>query len=176
MSDRGVPPDLLRRVCTAGDIPCATTDDADDAAAAFVQARAHEAVEVASAIGDGFNVFATGPAGIGKSTIVADWLREWAASRPAPPDVVQLVNFDDPRRPLALTLPAGRGGAQILEADMAKPDRERFLDHGEAVLDGAVVAREHEDEVQRSPPAPDIAVLLHRMLQLPNQICICNIW
>jgi hypothetical protein len=35
--------------------------------------------------------------------MIADWLRPMAAARPTPPDLAHLHNFDDPRRPYAIT-------------------------------------------------------------------------
>ena len=65
----------------------------------------------------GYNVFAHGAQGIGKNELVLRELREAAAAMPAPPDRCYVHNFEDPNRPTALNLPAGRGCR--LRADMA---------------------------------------------------------
>ncbi|MGZ4275764.1 MAG: Lon protease family protein [Solirubrobacteraceae bacterium] len=114
----GAAPEALRHTCAGAEIPFASTAQAEPDAGVFGQLRAFEALEVALSIGtDGYNVFATGPAGTGRRTMLADWLRERAAARPAPPDVVYVRNFEDPLRPYALSLPTGSGRA--LQADVA---------------------------------------------------------
>src|SRR5512144_590934 len=104
--------DLVRHVCAPDDVPFETTADVPADAGAFGQARALEALDLATAIpSDGYNVYATGVPGTGRRTMLGDWLRERAAARPAPPDIVQLCNFADPLRPHAVSLPAGSARA-----------------------------------------------------------------
>ena len=81
------------------------------------QDRAVEAVEFGIGIRrDGYNLFAAGPAGTGKHTLIAEFLQRQAVSEPVPDDWCYVYNFEDPRRPKALRMPAGRG--QPLAADM----------------------------------------------------------
>lgn len=56
-----------------------------------------------------FNMFVLGPPASGKSTAVRTYLVKKAAEAPPPPDWVYVNNFQDPNRPRALSLPAGRG-------------------------------------------------------------------
>ena len=58
---------------------------------------------------NGFNVFALGPSGTGKRTLVSELLRQKAATELTPPDWCYVNNFADPHRPRRLMLPAGRG-------------------------------------------------------------------
>ena len=65
----------------------------------------------------GYNVFATGVPGVGKRSVLEAELRRRAAARPSPCDWVYLRNLADPRSPIAVSLPGGRGPA--LAADVS---------------------------------------------------------
>jgi predicted ATP-dependent protease len=83
------------------------------------QERASEAIAFGLEAGmDGYNIFATGPAGTGKRTAVQAHLKAYARHRPTPGDWVYLHNFAQPRRPIAVALPGGR--AADLAADMRR--------------------------------------------------------
>jgi len=83
------------------------------------QGRAVEAVEFGIGIRrDGYNLFAGGPAGTGKHTLIAEFLQRQAKAEAVPDDWCYVFNFEDPRRPKALRMPAGRG--QPLAADMQR--------------------------------------------------------
>ncbi len=74
------------------------------------QERAARAIEFGLDIpNEGYNVFATGPAGAGKTSILTRFLERKAATRPAPSDWAYVYNFDEPDRPDALRLPPGGG-------------------------------------------------------------------
>lgn len=57
----------------------------------------------------GYNLFVLGEAGSGRSTLLRQLAQAVAATRPVPPDLCYLNNFDAPERPRALRLPAGQG-------------------------------------------------------------------
>jgi predicted ATP-dependent protease len=67
---------------------------------------------------EGYNVFVEGPEGTGRSTAIRRHLEHEAATKPVPDDWCYVFNFDEPRKPRALRLPAGRGRAlrQAMEA------------------------------------------------------------
>ena len=74
------------------------------------QERAKEAVHMALAMPhDGYNIFAIGENGLGKRTMIRRLLAEVAAQEEAPSDWCYVNNFADPRKPIALELPAGKG-------------------------------------------------------------------
>lgn len=54
-------------------------------------------------------MFATGPIGSGRQGTLESRLRDAAAKRPTPEDVVYLPSFDAPARPLCAVLPTGQG-------------------------------------------------------------------
>jgi lon-related putative ATP-dependent protease len=127
-----VEPERLRRRCDPGSLDLTTTADIAPLEVAVGQPRALEAIEFGLDMkGDGYNVFATGPIGTGKRTIVADHLGSQAAARPAPPDLVHVFDFAHPERPLALTLQSGSGpdlaeDARQLVAEARRRIREAF--------------------------------------------------
>jgi len=99
----------LRRVCDPATIPFATTREAEPLKTVVGQDRAVAAVEFGIGIRrEGYNLFALGPPGTGKHTLIREYLTRAAAEEPTPPDYVYVNNFDDPRKPHALKLPAGR--------------------------------------------------------------------
>ena len=57
----------------------------------------------------GYNVFVGGLPGTGKSTIVENLVRKFAASKPEPPDWIVVYNFRDEYHPKVFSLPAGEG-------------------------------------------------------------------
>ncbi|PKN79307.1 MAG: ATP-dependent protease [Chloroflexi bacterium HGW-Chloroflexi-9] len=88
----------------------ATTEELTTLDAVFGQERAVRAIEFALGMdAHGYNLFAAGPDGYGKSTIVETFLRRRASGRPAPMDWVYVFNFNDPDRPAAISLPPGQG-------------------------------------------------------------------
>ncbi|NJD29429.1 MAG: hypothetical protein FIA92_14185, partial [Chloroflexi bacterium] len=102
--------DQLYHPTDLADLAFETTADLAPLDEIVGHARAIEAVELGVAMrAQGFNVFAMGREGVGKHTAVQQFLAARAATEPVPPDACYLYNFDDPRRPRLLTLPAGRG-------------------------------------------------------------------
>ena len=73
------------------------------------QPRATEALQFGVELRDeGYNIFALGPAGVGKSFVVGHFLREDAARRATPSDLCYINNFSNPQKPKLLLLPAGK--------------------------------------------------------------------
>ncbi|MFW5849982.1 MAG: Lon protease family protein [Spirochaetota bacterium] len=74
------------------------------------QERAEKALEFGMNVdGSGFNIFVSGPNGIGKMDLVERYVRRVAKDRAAPRDVLFLYNHKDPYRPRLIMLPAGEG-------------------------------------------------------------------
>ncbi len=86
------------------------------------QERAEEALRFAIAMDpSGYHVFVMGENGCGRLTLAETLLQETARHRPTPSDWVYLNNFDCPREPIAIPLPAGRS------RDLAK-DIDNLID------------------------------------------------
>ncbi len=74
------------------------------------QKRALHALEVGLQVpGRGFNVYVSGPPGIGKMTSVRSYLERIAEQRPTPSDLCFVHNHKEPYEPKAIMLPAGCG-------------------------------------------------------------------
>ena len=88
----------------------ATTAELPDLDRIVGQDRAVEAVEFALDIRrEGYNLYALGPEGIGKSTVVHQAVEARARREAVPSDWCYVHGFADPARPHAIRLPAGRG-------------------------------------------------------------------
>ncbi len=116
---RELSPRELRRRCDPATFTFKTTLELPDSEATLGQDRAVEAIQFGIAIHrEGYNLFALGPSGGGKHTIVRRFLEQRAGSEPAPGDWCYVHNFEEPHRPKAIALPTGRGG--VFRADMAR--------------------------------------------------------
>lgn len=101
---------LLRAHCDISQFSFETTDDLTAPDEFVGQARALDAVTFGISIArEGFNIFALGPAGVGKRSIIQSILLHEAIKRPTPPDICYVHNFSNPRHPSALMLPPGQG-------------------------------------------------------------------
>ena len=105
-----LPPERLRRRCDPADFEFETTAAVDPLETTIGQPRALRAVGFGIEIeAKGYNIFATGPIGTGKRSMIESHLREHAAGIPAPEDWLYLFDFRRGGRPMALTLPSGEG-------------------------------------------------------------------
>ncbi len=107
---RELEPGALWRRYDPDEIPFATTQGIESAGGVVGQDRAVAAMEFGIGIGrEGYNIFALGPPGTGKRTLVLQALERHAATRPVPVDLCYVHNFDDARQPRLLRLPPGNG-------------------------------------------------------------------
>lgn len=110
-------PDDLYRPCDLAQFPFQTTADLPDLTEVIGQPRAVEAIRFGMGMrGQGYNMYALGPSGTGKTTTIRQFLEQEAARQPVPDDWCYVHNFHEPDKPTALRLPAGQGRA--LRADM----------------------------------------------------------
>jgi len=125
------PADLYRR-CEPADIPFDSTAECTTTGEIIGQERAVEAVKFGIAIQrDGYNLFALGPPGIGKQTLLYQFLTRQAQEVPTPSDWCCVANLKDPHRPRALKLPPGSGsrlraGMEAAIADLRAGMRAAF--------------------------------------------------
>ncbi len=107
----------LRRTADPAQFRFQSTADLEPALEIIGQPRAMEAVDFGVSISSpGYNMFALGPAGTGRTTAVMRYLEREAAGRPVPDDWCYVNNFREPHRPHALRLPPGKGAQ--LRSDM----------------------------------------------------------
>jgi len=105
-----LPPAFLYRRCDETELAFKTTAELEPLDEPLGQDRAVAAVRFAIGMRQpGYNLFALGPEGTGKITLVRQFLEHAAASQPAPDDWVYVHHFGDGHRPRALRLPPGKG-------------------------------------------------------------------
>ncbi|RDD62696.1 Lon protease family protein [Ferruginivarius sediminum] len=105
------PKDLHWR-CEPGEMGFTTTDELDDLTGMIGQDRAIEALHFGIGMPRaGYNIYALGPEGLHKHSIVRHHLEAEAAKHDVPPDLCYVNNFDEPYKPYVIKLPAGRGSA-----------------------------------------------------------------
>ena len=100
----------LYQRCDPSQFAFETTADLEDLSGVIGQERAVEAVHFGIGMSrQGYNLFALGPEGTGKYSIVRRYLERQAADQPPPADWCYVSNFAEAYKPRALQLPAGGG-------------------------------------------------------------------
>lgn len=100
----------LYKPCDPAHFNFETTADLQDIDIAVGQQRALDSMHFGMGIGnDGYNIFALGPTGMGKYSVVRQLVEATAAQQAPPPDWVYVNNFSQPEKPTALRLPTGQG-------------------------------------------------------------------
>jgi predicted ATP-dependent protease len=83
------------------------------------QSRAQSALEFGVAMSNpGYNIFVMGEPGLGRLSMITHHLNTFAQTLPAPPSYAYVNNFDNPREPVSIELPAEHG--QALSKDIEK--------------------------------------------------------
>ena len=102
-------PEQLRREGDAGSFAFVSTAELPALEQIIGQQRAVRSIDFGVDItSEGYNIFAVGPAGSGRTTTVRRFLTKRSEERLAPLEWCYVYNFEDQRRPSALSLPAGR--------------------------------------------------------------------
>ena len=135
-------PPALRRACDPAGLPFATTDELEDFADVLGQSRAVEAIQFGVGIErDGYNLYAMGPEGVGRHTIVRRYLEQRAPQRATPSDWCYVFNFAAPDNPKALELPAG-------SAPRFREDLQRLVEDLRTGIPGAFETDEYRTRLQ----------------------------
>lgn len=109
--------EILRPSCDPQQFTFETTAELEELTEILGQSRALDAVRFGIGMKrDGYNLYALGPAGIGKHTVVQQVLEKQAQQQTAADDWCYVHNFQDHQKPVALRLSAGRGAT--LRRDM----------------------------------------------------------
>ena len=142
MTHAPLPAELLHRRCDPSLLPFETTAELGDIAGPVGQQRAVEAVRFGIGIrAEGYNLFALGPTGTGKSSIVRHFLAQAAERQPVPDDWCYVNNFAEAHRPRALRLPAGRAPA-------FRKDMERLVEELRIAIPAAFEGDEYRNRRQ----------------------------
>ena len=105
-----LPPEALYRHCNPQDFSFETTAELEHFDEMVGQQRAVDAVKFGMEIElDGYNIFVFGPQGTGKHSFIQRFLEQQAANKPTPSDWCYVNNFERPRQPKAIELPADWG-------------------------------------------------------------------
>ncbi len=132
-----LPPEALSRCCVPEEFSFETTADLNGISAIIGQERPTSAIRFGVKMRrQGYNIYALGPAGLGKHTLVRRIIEERAAEEPAPPDWCYVNNFDQPYRPRILHLPGGKGR-------QLKRDMEHLVDDMQTALSAAFESEEY---------------------------------
>ncbi len=119
MELRRLEADELFTRCDPARLGFQSTDELPPLTSVVGHGRALDAIRFGIGIRrNGFNVYALGASSSGRHSIVRQIVQQKAATESVPPDYCYINNFEDPNKPRALQLPAGRGVA--LRADVAQ--------------------------------------------------------
>ncbi|MCB0253476.1 MAG: AAA family ATPase [Anaerolineae bacterium] len=120
--------DQLRRLCSPDEMAFQSTAELELLDDIIGQERATRAIEFGLDIPYyGYNIFALGPSGAGKTTTITQYLERKAATLTIPNDWAYVNDFERPDEPKALRLPPG-GGARLRDRF------DRLLDELEDLL------------------------------------------
>jgi predicted ATP-dependent protease len=118
-------PEQLYRHCDPDLFDFNTTAELKDHLQTPGQERAVEAIDFGTEMElEGFNLFVLGPPGTGRHRIVRQILGQKAEQRPAADDWCYVNNFDNPKQPHCLRIPAGQG--KELRHDIARLIEEAY--------------------------------------------------
>lgn len=132
--------DKLYTSTNPGKLGFSTTAELVDGKSILGQDRAVAAIEFAIGMTHrGYNLYALGPNGTGKNTIVQRFLRDRASREPSPDDWCYVHNFHAPDKPAAIRLPAGEG-------PVFRENMREFVDAIGTVLRAAFSAEEYKQQ------------------------------
>ncbi len=110
-------PTALYHRCDPESLGFETTAEVTTSSEFIGQDRAIHAIQFGIGMNrQGYNLFALGPSGTGRHTLVQRYVEQEAANETSPDDWCYVNNFEQPYRPIALRLPAGQG--RILRDDV----------------------------------------------------------
>jgi lon-related putative ATP-dependent protease len=114
-----------------------TTEQVEELTAIIGQSRAVEAVRFGTGMHrEGYNIFAVGPSGTGKRSLILKFFEQNAKSESIPEDWCYVHNFEQDHRPKLIRLPAGKG--KEFQVDM-----EQFMDELRNSLSSAFESDEY---------------------------------
>ena len=109
----------LKKEVDLSKIKFVTTKDFPILDSVIGQDRAVKSINFALAIkNSSYNIFVAGMRGTGRTTIVQDLLKKYAANEPSPNDWIYVYNFENPDEPKALELPRKR--AHLIDKKFSK--------------------------------------------------------
>ena len=121
-------PQELHRCCDPASLGFETTAEVEPLSGALGQDEAMKALAFGVSVASkGYNIFALGRAGSGRRTFIKQELKARAENEPTPSSWCYGFNFKDPRHPVALELPAGKGDLLRARLDALVGDLKRAI-------------------------------------------------
>lgn len=135
-------PEQLYTACDVNQFSFDTTDQLQDLKEIIGQDRALQALHFGAGIQqEGYNLYVLGPTGLGKHTVVREYLEEKSRIETPPYDWVYVNNFEAPSKPIAISLECGH--AQIFRDDM-----RQLVEDLRTAIPGAFEAEEYHARTQ----------------------------
>ena len=110
---------ILKGICTPDIFSFQTTAELEPFDGIIGQERAVKALDFGLSVKlDGYNIYMSGPSGTGKTTYARRSAEKLALTEAVPLDWCYVYNFQNPKRPLALSFSPGQG--KIFKENMSK--------------------------------------------------------
>jgi lon-related putative ATP-dependent protease len=140
---RRLGPDEVYRRCDSDQFTFATTDDIPVLQVTIGQEKALRSLDFGLGVtSKGFNIFALGEPGTGKSGTVRNLLSEKGAKEKVPPDWCYVYNFKNPDAAIAISMEPGQG--KVFQKEM-----EDFLKGLRTDIPKAFESKEYEKQRSR---------------------------
>jgi lon-related putative ATP-dependent protease len=111
--------DELYKTCEKDLMPFKTTSELTPLDVPLGQEKALAAIDFGINVDfDGYNIFCIGPDGTGKQSLVRQQIADITKDKPTPDDWCYVNNFEEPHKPKAIRLPAGK--AAVFAKDIEK--------------------------------------------------------
>jgi lon-related putative ATP-dependent protease len=119
-----------------------TTDELENIDIFIGQPRAVSALDFGMRIRqEGYNIFALGPTGTGKRSMLIRLFERQAKNEPTPPDWCYVYNFKEKHKPRAISFQAGKG-------DVFRKDMEQLVEELRTALSAAFESDEYRTRRQ----------------------------
>ena len=174
--------DAVRWTCDPDTLGFESTAELERPDALIGQERAERSLEFGLDIrSPGFNIFAMGLPGTGRTSMIFERLRTVADSRPTPSDWCYVHNFDEPHRPRALRLPPGaapefrRRMADLVEALQIEMARAFAMDEYEAQRRGIALLEQAERQAALHALNQQAQAAGHSVVQTPVGLSVAAV-
>ena len=186
---RSLPPDVselsadaVRWTCDQDALGFESTAELERPDALIGQERAERSLEFGLDIrSPGFNIFAMGLPGTGRTSMIFERLRSVADSRPTPSDWCYVHNFDEPHRPRALRLPPGaapefrRQMADLVDALQVEMARAFATDEYEAQRRAIALLEQAERQAALHALNQQAQAAGHAIIQTPVGLSVAAV-